>query len=273
MIKKYFVMSTFFLVLLLSGCTQNTEEKIALNADDLITMEELDDYMFRDDIQYVDLRNFDARFNSGFIYSFENIPFFDYLEYRALDRMNTYDFKPEHILDEEEIYRLFDKDKAIFLFANGCVLSGYMKDVLDYLGYEKVFMIGAFGDYNGEHLVLGDGAYFLGNSFSVSHYDETSKLTYFFSGTYELDRAITSLRIDIVDENNISLRSPNYDENIDYNKQLSLLENFIVSDYVTITELYNLLTSSEQNQYDSIPDYTIGFDEGLISTINKLSVK
>lgn len=165
MSKKYFVLLTIFTLFFLASCTPVEEGPIEILPEDIITMEELDNYMFRDDVQYVDLRNYEQSFKSGFIYSFEMIPFFDYLDYRAFDRSNTYEFEPSQIVREDELFRLFDKDKAIFLYADGCIRSGYLKDVLNYLGYERVYVLGGFGDYNGEHKVLGDGVYSIGSTF------------------------------------------------------------------------------------------------------------
>ena len=64
------------------GCVRTIEEDKydPLNGDEIINMYTLDNFMFRDDIQYVDLRNFEDHFATGYIDSFEVIPFFDYLD-------------------------------------------------------------------------------------------------------------------------------------------------------------------------------------------------
>ena len=273
MYKKYFAMLTILVVILLSSCEDKKETIKPILPDDLITMDELDQYMFREDVQYVDLRNYDASFKSGFIYSFEVIPFFDYLDFRTFDRGNTYLFNPSQIIHEEELYRLFDKEKAIFLYADGCIRAGYLKDVLDYLGYERVYVLGGIGDYKGEYLKLGDGVFSIGNTFYSLFYDEDSDLTYHISGIYELDRTITNLRIDIVDSFGISLRSTNYDENIDYNLELTTLENFIVKDIITPTELYYLLTDDNINKYDEIPGFSLEYEQGFINALYRLIAK
>ena len=219
LLLKIVLIQTIFLV----GCTQDIDEVIEIKNDDIITMENLDEYMFRDDVQYVDLRNFESRFLNGFIYSFESIPFFDYLDYRAFNRNDTYKFDPSHIINVDQIERFFDKDKAIFLYADGCIRSGYIKDVLAYLEYENVFILGGFFDYDGEYIVLGDGYYTFGDTFYTHYYDIENGLTYYVYGSYNLSRKIIEIRFDIIDDELISLRSNNYDELIDYNYLLTEL--------------------------------------------------
>jgi rhodanese-related sulfurtransferase len=267
------VILTILLLFFITGCTKSNDDLIPILVDDEITMENLDDYMFRDDVQYVDLRNYDASFRSGFIYSFELIPFFDYLDYRVFDRNDTYAFEPSQLLNEEELYRLFDQDKAIFLFADGCIRSDYLKEALNYLGYERVYVLGGFYEYFGEYKVLGDGSYSFGNTFYGMYVDDTSSMTYYVYGTYELDRTITSIRFDIVDENNVTLRSLNYDGSMDYNSQLTILENYIVSQVITMNDLYVAITSLESNNFQNIEGFTLGFDDGIIGVIDSLTAK
>lgn len=271
--KISIIMIAIIMTFLLTSCREKEPELIEIHPDDIITMFELDDYMFRDDVQYVDLRNYDAPFKSGFIYSFELIPFFDYLDYRAFDRSNTYEFEPSQILNENELYRLFDKDKAIFLYADGCVRSGYLRDVLYYLGYERVYVLGGFGDYEGEYKVLGDGVYTIGNTYYTTYYDEETEYTYHMFGYLDMDKMIRSIRIDIIDKDNISLRSPNYDETINYDEQLTILEEYIVQDVINFNELFKIIDSESPHQYESIPGYTLGITSGLKATFEKLIVK
>ena len=84
--KIFVLMMIVILGMTLSGCNSSKEvEIIQIEPDDLITMAELDTFLFRDDVQYVDLRNFNSRYMSGYIEGFENIPFFDYLDYPVAD--------------------------------------------------------------------------------------------------------------------------------------------------------------------------------------------
>ena len=242
------LIQTIFMV----GCMRNNEDIIEIKSDDIITMENLDDYMFRDDVQYVDLRNFESRFLSGFIYSFESIPFFDYLDYRAFDRNDTYEFDPAHIINENEIYRLFDKDKTIFLYADGCIRSGYLKDVLAYLEYDMVFVLGGYFDYVGEYKVLGDGDFSIGSTFYNVYFDDTNDLTYIVYGRFDLGRKIIEIRFDILNDENSSVRDTYLMDLVPVNSELTKLEDYIVYDLVTFTELYNSLINLEESGYDDI---------------------
>jgi len=275
MLKKYFIFQTILCTIFLVGCTQNNEEIPddinEIKADDIITMDELDDYMFRDDVQYVDLRNYQASFRSGFIYSFELIPFFDYLDYRAFDRQNLYDFEESEILDEQLLSDLFDKDKAIFLFADGCIRSGYLKEVLNHMGYERVFVLGGFYEYEGTHKVFGDGEFTIGDTFYTSYYDEDKELTYHMYGNYVMNYSITNIRIDIIDKNNISLRSPDYDELVNYNEQLTILENHILNTVLNFPMFKQMYVDTPIDEQVEITGFSLGFDEGILALFSSLN--
>jgi len=258
----------------LSGCNSSKEvEIIQIEPDDLITMAELDTFLFRDDVQYVDLRNFNSRYMSGYIEGFENIPFFDYLDYRIFDRNGEYEFSPDQIVNTREIERLFNPDKAIFLYADGCIRSGYLKDVLDYLGYERVYVLGGFYEYQGEHLIIGTGDFVFGDMFSASYTSIDSGYTYYMYGTFDVGRKIVSIRFDILDENNVTLRFENSVVNIDFNQQLTILENFIVDDGVDFNELCKELHNLESSKYGNIDGYTLGISPDLLALIETLVIK
>ncbi len=247
--------STVFLVLIsviiLAGC-EKEEEIISIEANDLILMENLDEYMFRDDVQYVDLRNYEASFKSGFIKSFEIIPFFDYLDFRVFDRNDGYDFNPDQILDEDELFRLFDPEKAIFLYADGCIRSGYLKDMLNHLGYERVFVLGGFYEYQGEYRIDGTGKYSIGNTFYTSYTDENSNYTYLMYGNLDVANNVETIRFDILDDTGATLRGTEYDPITDYDSMLTSLENVIVGDFTNFNDLYEKLLSMSGTEYEDI---------------------
>lgn len=259
------------LVLILSSC-QDYDTPPKIQSDSIITMENVDDYLFRDDVQYVDLRNFDSRYNSGYIDGFESLPFFDYLDYRLFDRNDSFEFNPDHLLNEREVERLFDKDKAIFLYADGCIRSGYIAQMLLHLGYERVFVLGGFYEYLGEHLVLGTGDYQFGNTFYATYTSPTSNITYQMYGTYNMGRKILTIRFDMIDPDGLTMRGQDYDPFFNYNEQLTILEDFIVSDLVTFNELDDRISSQEQFGYDQIDGYTLGFDPDFIALIKTLVI-
>ncbi len=261
------------LVFLVAGCDEDDpKQRVEILPEDVITMVELDDYMFRDDVQYVDLRNFSSRFLSGYIDSFEIVPFFDYLDYRIFDRNDTYEFDADQILDSNELERLFNREKAIFLYADGCIRSGYLKAVLNYLGYERVFVLGGYYEYQGEYKILGTGDYVYGNTFYSSYTNSVSGYTYFMYGKHDMGKKITYIRFDIIDEDGETIRGKFYNDTIDYNNQLTILEDFIVSDIVTMNELYDEVSNLDDSIYSAIPDFTYGIDEDLISLIETLNI-
>jgi rhodanese-related sulfurtransferase len=268
---KRIIIPFLLIILVLTGC-EPEEELIPIEPDDLITMEVLDDYMFRDDVQYVDLRNFNAKFQSGYIDTFEHIPFFDYLDYRAFDRGDIYEFSPDQILDAQELEHLFDRDKAIFLFADGCIRSGYLKDVLNHLGYERVYVLGGFYEYQGEHLILGSGYYEFGNQFHSTYTSSETNITYMVSGTIDIGHKITSIRFDILDGDNYTFRGEGYDPVIDYNEELTILESHIITDIVTFNELYDALTDLDHSGYGDILGYSLGFSDDFIALIETLVI-
>lgn len=271
--RKMVLFLTIFSLVFMGACGPVEEEETnEILPDDIITMDILDDYMFRDDVQYVDLRNHEQLLRSGFIYSFENIPFFDYLDYRAFIRGGTYEFDPSQIINEEQLTRFFDRDKAILLTADGCIRSGYIKDVLNYLGYERVYVIGGFFEYQGEYKVLGDGKYQNGSRFFGNYTDQDTGITYHVSGIYELDRHPIQIYIDMIDSDGNSMRNDGYDESIDYKEQLTLLENAILGYATNFNDLYVSFSDDNPNEFNQIEGYTLGFPYGLLRAIKELSV-
>lgn len=244
------VISIVFLIMLLSSCVNKTDEILEISNDSEISMTNLDDYMNRDDVQYIDLRNFDAKFQSGYITSFVQIPFFDYLDNRVVKRDNTFEFKPEHIIDETEIRRLFDIDKAIFMFDDGCIRSGYMKDVLTYLGYDKIFVLGGFYEYTGEYKMLGDGTYQLGNTFYQDGLYTDSGYHYYVYGHVDMSKKISDIRFDITDLDGLSLRSSVGNNLIDYHYKLMAFETEILNSMVTLYELQAALDDETHPIYE-----------------------
>ncbi len=156
--KKFALLFVAFaLTLALAGCGNNLPD-----IPDEVDMENIDEYLGRSDVQYVDLRNFDDKMNAGYIAGFEFIPFFDYLEYEGiLVRDGDWEFEADEILSESGLTALFDMDKTIFLMCGSGTRAGYVMAALEELGYENVYNVGGIADYTGDNKVLGDGSYTL----------------------------------------------------------------------------------------------------------------
>ncbi len=155
--KLLVLLAAFVLTFALTAC--GGEELPEIPAE--VSMDEIDDYLNREDAQYIDLRNWDDKMKSGYISGFEFIPFFDYLEYEnILVRTDgNWDFASEDIVSQAGLQGLFDSDKTIFLMCGSGTRAGYVKAALEDLGYENVINVGGISDYDGANMVVGDGSY------------------------------------------------------------------------------------------------------------------
>jgi rhodanese-related sulfurtransferase len=160
--KLFFLFVAFLMVFGVAACNNNEDDTNGelLPLPETITMSNLDEFLFRSDTQYTDLRNFDDQMRGGWIRGFEIIPFFAYLEYEGiLVREDGWNFTPSNIKDEGALRNLFDKDKNILLMCAAGVRAAYVKTALEHLGYENVWNIGALGDYTGPQKVFGDDSF------------------------------------------------------------------------------------------------------------------
>ncbi len=175
--KKFLiVIALFALTLTLAGCEKIVEVEVIEYVDrevevevpmtwpdipTTVDMATVDDYLGRPDVQYVDLRDFDDKMNSGYIAGFEMIPFFMFLEdTNLLVRTDgNFTFAAEDIISQGALRALFDEDKTIFLMCGSGTRAGYVKDALDSLGYTDVINVGGLGSYTGDNLVAGDGTF------------------------------------------------------------------------------------------------------------------
>lgn len=130
-----------------------------LTGKETITMENLDSYMGTS-ARFIDLRNYADLMNGGYVAGFECVPFFQYLEGRALVRNKGWEFSAADIADKALLENLFGpKDQPIVLICASGTRAGYVKSALDSIGYSKVYNAGGFASYKGSRKVLGDGAY------------------------------------------------------------------------------------------------------------------
>lgn len=156
--KLLLLVAAFALTLTLAGC--NGKEELAALPDE-VTMANVDEYLGRPDVQYVDLRNFDEKMKSGYILGFEVIPYFDYLQATDILAKNASDwtFVATNLKNENALKDLFDMDKAIFLMCGSGTRAAYVKSALESIGFENVYNVGGFADYDGDNAVAGDGMY------------------------------------------------------------------------------------------------------------------
>ena len=151
------LLSALFFVIALVACSDGGSAE--LSGDEEITMENVDEYLPAN-ARFIDLRDFNDMFNTGYVAGFEVVPFFEYLEGRALVRQNGWEFSDADIVDAAILENVFgDKEDVIVLMCGSGTRAGYTKDALESLGYESVINAGGFRDYDGENKVFGDGEY------------------------------------------------------------------------------------------------------------------
>lgn len=167
--------ATAIAVALIAGCA--TAQPVAQAApipaavasaalkDSPITMANLDDFIGKPGVMVVDLRNFEDRFNGGYIVGTEAIPFFQFLDGRMatrgkVDGKDTWDPTLATVNEGFAFANYFPKDKAIILLCASGTRAAFVKTILDAKGY-TTFNAGGFKDYKGTHKVLGDGTYAL----------------------------------------------------------------------------------------------------------------
>lgn len=160
--KKRFIwaFSVLLLSFTLAACGSEPSEPETVELPETVSMDTVDEYLFNEDWQFVDLRNFDDQMADGWVRGFEIIPFFDYLEYTdILVRTNEWTYDGNQILNESALRALFDEDKTIVLMCAGGTRAGFVKEALEDLGYKNVYNAGALSAYDGDHRVFGDGVY------------------------------------------------------------------------------------------------------------------
>lgn len=153
-------------------------ERGQLGIDKNINESTIDNYLGRSDSVYRDMRmlndpgNYEAiggdSYISGFVEGFEVVPLPYIVNVTGLPAAvgKTYtgptlftekngDYKANYKESYDIIKALFPKDKVIFLMCGGGGYAGMMKNLLITLGWdaEKIYDIGGYWYYNGEHSV------------------------------------------------------------------------------------------------------------------------
>lgn len=169
--KRFIYVAIAAFVLSAAGCVSTPKASAvpapvasAAAKDSPISMAQLDEYLFRSDVMVVDLRNFEERFNSGYIAGTESLPFFQFLEGRMVTRglvdgkPTSWDISKAEINDGFVYSNYFKPGKTVILFCASGTRAAFVKSILDAKGY-TTFNLGAFKDYKGVNKVLGDGEY------------------------------------------------------------------------------------------------------------------
>ena len=161
--KKFLLlMAAFVLTLTLAGCGEEETELPTLPTE-ITDINDVDMYLGRDDVQYVDVRDFDEKMANGYIEGFDAIPLRDYLFDTGTvvkAAATGWEFTAGDIKTEAVVRALFDADKTIFVMCAAGSRAGYVVAALESLGYTAV-NIGGYNSYTGDHNVTGDGSYTL----------------------------------------------------------------------------------------------------------------
>lgn len=144
-------------LVLFTGCSPKA---LVLEGTEDISMATIDNYLAYDDARFIDLRNYSDQLNTGYVAGFELVPFFQYLEGRALVRNNAWEFSAADVKSKAILENVFGaKDKAIVLMCGSGTRAGYVKAALENIGYTKVFNAGGMKDYAGANKILGDAKF------------------------------------------------------------------------------------------------------------------
>lgn len=153
-------------------------ERGLLGIDKNINEESLDNYLFRSDVVYRDMRmlkdpgNYEAiggdSYLSGFVKGFEVVPYPLLTEVKGLPEEVGSSYKGKTLFKEvngkyvanykeslEFLEYYFPKDKVIFLMCGGGGYAGMTKNLLVSLGWDenKIYDVGGYWFYNGKYKV------------------------------------------------------------------------------------------------------------------------
>ena len=150
----------FVIVLAFVLIGQSFAQQRRVTGTENITMANVDEYLMADNVRFIDFRNYGDAMRAGYIAGFEIVPFFDYLENRALVRNNGWDFSPRDIVDAAMLERLFGpKDQIIVGICRLGIRSKYVFQALEHLGWTSLINAGGFDDYQGRNRIAGDGVW------------------------------------------------------------------------------------------------------------------
>lgn len=170
---------SLLVILLLCGCSAPVEEEEIITSlpkktfpssnllsDSDIYPAVLDDYLFLENVIYIDTRDYLQFINEGSVAGFVNIPFYDlivslneednglYIMTKVEDGDKTYmlgevgSFIPKYEESEEIINALFPKDYDIVVLSTAGVESTYLLNLLAQLGYDysRLYNAGGFSN-------------------------------------------------------------------------------------------------------------------------------
>lgn len=169
--KKFYVL---LLSIMLTSCgTSNKYKELEVPSkinpagisalDSSVTTTNIEDYLFREDSQYIDLRPYSWVIKDGHIAGFEFFPFYDFLAHNAKkDRLFTFSnkneagetlvlgdvgtFSPNYVESVSLLNRYFSVDKNIFVISQSGLEGCYFINLLVQYGYDcsKLYNVGGY---------------------------------------------------------------------------------------------------------------------------------
>lgn len=135
---------------------ENEEKKYAATNSN-INVDNLDEYLNREDVIYIDIRDYNAYAQKHFK-NFEVVPYFGFLfnneAHTNPDMIQLYGGTPEEPVDVYEesdsiLNAIFPKDKTIFIMCEAGGRVTQMMQILDAKGYDmsKIYNVGGVGQY------------------------------------------------------------------------------------------------------------------------------
>lgn len=174
--KKIFVI--IMVLFIIAGCSNKNDDKEEIpnkisGTDNSartspINSSNLDDYMFRDDVQYIDLRSGTMILEEGYVAGFQFVPYYSIIasfsSTSTLYQMKNItdddgethyagqigSFVAQYEESESIIESIFDKNKYIFLLSQGGSESAYIINLLIQLGYNGNLLYNVGGVSNSE---------------------------------------------------------------------------------------------------------------------------
>lgn len=161
-----FILMIFSLVGCSNSNIKNVPEKIYAEgfaiSDSSVTTLNLDEFMFRSDVMYVDLRYTYNIVSNGHVAGFRFFSYYEFIAHynnpKTLYKMNgtggmTGSFTPNFLESEKIINSIFPKNMIIFAISESGDVSTYFFRLLHQLGYDPslLYNVGGFDNNAGFH--------------------------------------------------------------------------------------------------------------------------
>lgn len=161
--KRKILLLVFFMLIGCSSPVKTIPDKVNPNGfsvrDSSIQPHNLDEYLFIDDVMYVDVRPYTSIIKYGYVAGFQFVPYYDLIASRINDKTlfemtgsgQTGQFFPNFVESEQYLNHLFPKDKKILAISEEGSECSYLFNLLNQYGYnpENLYNVGGFANNSG----------------------------------------------------------------------------------------------------------------------------